>query len=148
MTAPELLPAQSQSKKARESGMKNKSRVFLWLSIALNFAVAAAALGAGAWFWLNDHRLLVQKVETNQLTASALSSIEDSQMRLLSEQKQLSETQESATQKLETLNNTAQRQDQRIDNIQAQIAALDSANTNDWLIAEADYLTRMAGRKL
>jgi len=148
MTEPELLPAQSETESEETPQAKPRSQGLLWLLLSINFVAIGAIAAAGYWFWTTPHQSLTKRIETQQVDVVTLEALKDAQALLRTEQQSLLDTQQNTGNDLANLQSTIQRQTKVIEQLQAQIMALDSASTADWLIAEAEYLTRMAGRKL
>ncbi len=118
---------------------------FLWAVVVINFLLLAAGAGAGYWFWQQWHlqqqeqaQVIEQQkaAQTNQLLAN-------------------DELQSSLQQDNETLRNRLLQLSKELSNLEAQslantqnLADVSGRRPSDWLLAEADYLVRMAGRKL
>ncbi|MFC3095338.1 heme biosynthesis operon protein HemX [Alteromonas sediminis] len=148
MTEPELLPAQSDAAPNNPVHAKPRSRALLWTILAVNLLAVGVVAFAGYWFWASHYQALVQKVETQQVANVTVEALKDSQAMLSAEQQTLLQSQQTADNAVANVQSTLQQQAQSIAQLQAQIAALDNASTAQWLVAEAEYLTRMAGRKL
>jgi uroporphyrin-3 C-methyltransferase len=117
----------------------------LWATVLFIFVLLAAAIGAGIWFYLQWANQQQQQVEALNSEKAAIA------LQVTTMQRN-SET--MATQNNQLL--------VRIDALSAQLQeSLSQSNANgkklaeisgrrpaDWLLAEADYLVRMAGRKL
>ncbi|WP_100643463.1 uroporphyrinogen-III C-methyltransferase [Alteromonas facilis] len=128
----------------------------LWFFTLINLLLILAALGAAGWYYWTVLRVDDQRIQTtlNQLNeqntilsgigtqqrsqASELSSLQENQMAL-------QDNQQKAIQELLQRNTQLQEQ---IGQLQSQLTEIGGRRPSDWLLAEADYLVRMAGRKL
>lgn len=96
------------------------------------------ALGLTGGLYLHGHKNAVaQQAELAQLKqqlASALSKID--------------QTSSKDAEQLAVLDQTQQRQQGEMQGLQNRILDLNDKRPNDWMLAESEYLVRMAGRKL
>ena len=123
-----------------------KAAVFLLL-------LGLLALGGGGYWYLHQKLLVIDDLVTNnQQIQQALAEVEARQQghqtalnsSLGNVVKQVDEYQQLFT---EMQQNAALRQ-QQIDNLYSELNESEQRRPSDWLLAEADYLTRMAARKL
>ena len=124
----------------------------LWLFTIINFLLVIAAIAAGYWFWMQWQGQLNTENSEIQDQQSVLT---EQTVKIQSLDNALAEQQRTIQQTMDSLN-----QQIAIAKQQSAIAAEQSeANRKnlddvsgrrpaDWLLAEADYLVRMAGRKL
>ena len=124
----------------------------LWLFTLLNLLLLGGATYGGYWYF-NQHSVTQAKFETlrselNNELGQKHSQVANKAAML---EQQVS-AQAEATQ--EVLNGEAAQQatveqlENQLQGALAQIQELDGRRPADWLIAEADYLVRMAGRKM
>jgi uroporphyrin-3 C-methyltransferase len=131
--APELVAAEKQGKK----GVK----------LATLAIVLALFVGGGSAYLSNQQALIYKyemealKTQISHLTVKLDEQARDSEGELASMAKSLT------TQKhlMETQN---KQQEESITSLQHALADFKGRRPNDWLLAEADYLVKLAGRKL
>ncbi|QJR81137.1 heme biosynthesis operon protein HemX [Alteromonas pelagimontana] len=143
-TANTASPASPASKKAH----RHRSRGGLWTILLLTLLLTLALAGAGYWYVYqrqSDNQALYdaqvaqqQKLEVLNRTNTTLQQ----QLKALETSKtELAKSVNDLVAKSETL---SQQSEQAL----AEIQNMEGRRPADWLIAEADYLVRMAGRKL
>ncbi|GAA4494817.1 uroporphyrinogen-III C-methyltransferase [Pseudaeromonas paramecii] len=113
---------------------QRSGRALAALALLLALGTAAGVYGYGRWF--SDQ----QSAQLQQLQLQ-LTELKAQQSPLLS---QLSQADERLRDLQQQLLKDSDRQNQ----LEHQLLTLSSRRPNDWLLAEADYLVRMAGRKL
>lgn len=155
---PEQVKADSESqvptsdKTEPATSPKGAKTGLLWFFVLINFLLIGAAAYGGYWY-VNQYTVTQPKLDalqanvTNQLNSQTQE--ESSQTRtietLIAGQSTLSEQLLSQN---KTLSETDEQLFEQIQGALAQIQELDGRRPTDWLIAEADYLVRMAGRKM
>jgi uroporphyrin-3 C-methyltransferase len=150
-------------KPAAES--KEKTPV-LWFFTIMNLLVLVAMIGAGYWAWLQWQTQNQQQTDalTTQQTSMdrQQSSLEQQQSSLEQQQSNIDqsiasnqlakgdlEQQNQALQtRLQSLIEQLQLTSAQVQTNQRNLAVVSGRRPADWLLAEADYLVRMAGRKL
>ena len=138
-------PAQSAPPKTAKTGL-------LWLITLLNLLLLGGAAYGGYWYF-NQHSVTQTKLDTLRSELNNELGQKHSQMtnRAATLEQQIS-AQAAATQ--DVLDGEAAQQatveqlENQLQGALAQIQELDGRRPTDWLIAEADYLVRMAGRKM
>lgn len=102
------------------------------------------ALGAGLYYHghqqtlSQNSQMTALKQEISQLQSQLQSSLKTSQQETLSQVN-------NSLQRTET---SIEQQEKSITGLQMALAEMKGRRPNDWLLAEADYLVKMAGRKL
>lgn len=152
----ETQASSSERKPSADSAPSAKTRVmreqknrngqgFLWAVVIINFLLLAAGAGAGYWFWQQWH---LQQQEQAQV-------IEQQKAAQTNQLRANNELQSSLQQDNETLRNRLLQLSKELSDLEAQslantqsLADVSGRRPSDWLLAEADYLVRMAGRKL
>lgn len=130
---------------------KGKTTV-LWFFTIINLLLLAGILGAGYWAWL-------QWQTQNQQQADALAEQQSSMVQQQQKISQSIASNQLAKGQLEQQNQALQTSiESAIEQLQMTSAQVQANQRNladvsgrrpaDWLLAEADYLVRMAGRKL
>lgn len=140
------------------SGSTNKSGV-LWFFTLINLLLLASVIAAGYWAWLQWQTQVQQQ---NDAIAAQQTSMQQQQASLDKQQTNITESIASTQleksdlqQQNQILKNSLQGLEEQLQLTQAQLqmnqrslADLSGRRPADWLLAEADYLVRMAGRKL
>lgn len=124
----------------------------LWLVTLLNLLLLGGAAYGGYWYF-NQHSVTQTKLDTLRSELNNELGQKHSQMtnRAATLEQQIS-AQAAATR--DVLDGEAAQQatveqlENQLQGALAQIQELDGRRPTDWLIAEADYLVRMAGRKM
>ncbi|MCP4865222.1 MAG: heme biosynthesis operon protein HemX [Alteromonadaceae bacterium TMED7] len=124
----------------------------LWLVTLLNLLLIGGAAYGGYWYF-NQHSVTQTKLDTLRSELNNELGQKHSQMtnRAATLEQQIS-AQAAATR--DVLDGEAAQQatveqlENQLQGALAQIQELDGRRPTDWLIAEADYLVRMAGRKM
>ncbi len=124
---------------------KPRKPVGLWLLSLFNLLLILVAVAAGYWFWMqwNNSQQNQTQFLAEQRAALQVQQDENAKLQALvqREQSQFSQTLSSLQQELEIAQAQAAANAQNL-------ADISGRRPSDWLIAEADYLVRMAGRKL
>ncbi|MEP1445351.1 MAG: uroporphyrinogen-III C-methyltransferase [Paraglaciecola sp.] len=144
---------------------KNKTG-FLWFFTILNLLLLAAIIGAGYWAWMQWQVQSQQQYDTLNAQQTSIQQQQESvrQQRLSLEQQQndiaqsiasnqlakgeLQQQNQSLQTRLQNLDEQLQGTRARVQTNQRNLADISGRRPADWLLAEADYLIRMAGRKL
>ncbi|GAD90724.1 uroporphyrinogen-III C-methyltransferase [Vibrio halioticoli NBRC 102217] len=142
------VPASPKPKKATTPNSKEKKEKAKPNKPAKRLAIAAviiSILTAGAGFYyINQQNQTLQ-----QQLAAVSNQLKSTQQTLNS---QLQETQKASEQTANEAVNRAEvlisQQQKSIESLQLAIADVKGRRPNDWLLAEADYLVKLAGRKL
>lgn len=123
----------------------------LWFFCIVNFLLFLLLCAAGYWLWLQLQNNQGLREEYQQLGS-----------RLEQEQQQLGHTVSRQQDENQSLNRRQLASQESLASLQQELAELESTDASlrrqigemagrrpaDWLLAEADYLVRMAGRKL
>lgn len=111
------------------------------LGLLLVTLLAAAALAAS--FWL--YQQMQQQQQQNQQLEQLIAQAKDAPTQQL---QQLGQSLQQQQQRLDDTQNTLQKMQQTEAQLGTKVAALAQRHPNHWLAAEAEYLVRLAGRKL
>lgn len=146
----EPLTAQAGGQAAQKRGKKGSGFV-AYLALLLSL-ISLGALGGAYWFWqkMQLQQQTQQQTEQQQLQtqlqnqqAAALQTLET---RL---KEQLSGEQGAALNQINALNTQLTEQvSQRLNAVDAKVLEVSGRQPSDWVLAEAQYLIRIAGRKL
>lgn len=120
----------------------------LWFVVILAMLLSVGGLGGGYWYLEQKLATISELESTNALQQSALNTL-NAQNESLQNQINSVES-DSATRQtaIARLNESTLGLEQQNANLQDKLAGINGRRPSDWLIAEADYLVRMAGRKL
>ncbi|GLS82240.1 uroporphyrinogen-III C-methyltransferase [Paraferrimonas haliotis] len=145
-------PAQSKPKPTAETkrpqvktASSDKGKGLVWLCLLL----VVLTLAAGAWLFTQFQQLQAQQQQLQDNIAAQLSSqvqqaVTETQQQIsaiAAEQQQTAAKTDATSEDLATLSEAQRR-------TQGMVKSLADRNPNHWLAAEADYLVKMAGRKL
>ena len=138
-------PAQSAPPKTAKTGL-------LWLITLLNLLLLGGAAYGGYWYF-NQHSVSQTKLDTLRSELNNELGQKHSQMasRAATLEQQISAQAEATQDVLDgeaAQQATVEQLENQLQGALAQIQELDGRRPTDWLIAEADYLVRMAGRKM
>lgn len=148
---PSFSSRKSSNTKTADSSPKAKTGL-LWFVTVINLLVLIAIIGAGYWAWLQWQAQSEQQngalVEQQNLIASQQQKV----TQTLAENQQLKAELQQQNQGLQASVNSLVEQlqltDSQTQSNQKQLTEISGRRPADWLLAEADYLVRMAGRKL
>lgn len=131
---------------------KPRSRKGLWFIVLLNLLLLMLALAAAGWFYINGVK---PELERNQQFGEQQSQMasqlaqQRGRFEQLSEQNaQLGQALQQAEQDAQQARDLADQAEQRARANSRSLLDISGRRPADWLLAEADYLVRMAGRKL
>lgn len=117
----------------------------LWFFTILNFLLILGIAGPGYWYWMQSQE--AESTETQKIT-----QLDTKIDRLTQAQQQaertLRETKDANAQAIDKLLSQVLDNSATDQSLQKQIAEISGRRPSDWLLAEADYLVTIAGRKL
>jgi uroporphyrin-3 C-methyltransferase len=126
--------------------------VALWFFTVINLLVLVAIMGTGYWAWLQwqaqtqQHADVLAKRQTSmdQQQRNIAQSIASSQLA----KGELEQQNQALKISMQNLIEQLQFTNAQVQTNQKNLADVSGRRPADWLLAEADYLVRMAGRKL
>lgn len=140
--------APASSKTTPEAAPKPKSQALLWFVVLLTLLLVLGMAGAAYW-WLmnrtNDNQALIDAQQTQQ---ARLVELDAQNLELQSQLQSLEQSKGELSEAVSNLMSRSEALQRQTDAALAQLNDLDGRRPADWLIAEADYLVRMAGRKV
>ena len=144
------------TKPANQVGVKPQSLGLVWFVVLLNLVLIGTIGGAGAWYYWHklrhtDSQVAAAVISVEQQTRAVQILQRNQDFQLKAQQEQSAALDASLGQtadQLELANQRLETQQQVINNLQLQLAEIGGRRPSDWLLAEADYLVRIAGRKL
>ncbi|WP_105903712.1 uroporphyrinogen-III C-methyltransferase [Vibrio gangliei] len=133
-TTTEVNASNQNNSKAKQKGQKRATA-----AIVLALLVAGAVIAFEGYQYTQGQQTISQlQNQVSQLNAQVSAQLEQAQNNVKKETTTLQH-------KLDT---QAEQQEKSIKSLQLAITDIKGRRPNDWLLAEADYLVKMAGRKL
>lgn len=123
-------------KPARKSGQAGTALSALAIVIAL-------AIGAG--LWVNAHHQAQQQAQVSQTLSEQLNALQQQSEREKEQLKQQIATQNSD---LQTAREQQAALSNQLNQLNEKVATISGNDARTWLLAQADYLVKLAGRKL
>jgi uncharacterized protein HemX len=127
--------------------VKKSGGVVAWIAMLFSL-ICMAALGGAYWYW-NQHQLLQQQQELQWRTEQSSHLKEMEQQIQLQLTQQLASTESALkTQQQQALATVKNEVIERVSTMDSKVSEVTGRRPNDWTLAEANYLIRIAGRKL
>ncbi|GAC15315.1 uroporphyrinogen-III C-methyltransferase [Aliiglaciecola lipolytica] len=143
---PPITPKTKSAPVKEPAAYKNKAKTgLLWFVTLINLCLILALAGAGYWFWQqweNDKNTENTEIASQKNAISAQAQTIDQLRRSLAEQE--SDQQQAIDKQNELISQAIMQAQSNSKNL----AEISGRRPADWLLAEADYLVRMSGRKL
>ncbi len=134
---------------------KPRSHALLWLMIFICFVGIAGVGGAGYWFVYNkqdNNEELIKNqqelVDIQENQRQRLDALNQNNAALQQQLRDLEQSRQELGKAVNDLTAASRSMQQQTDSALKQLQNLEGKRPSDWLIAEADYLVRMAGRKV
>lgn len=131
----------TQQKKASGNGL-------LWFVVFVLFVLILGMGGAGYWYYMQQQSASKSAAAAQESAISQINTIERERAKISTSLERVTET----NKKLESMVAELKAQNEMLtlqsESTLEQIKNMEGRRPADWLIAEADYLVRMAGRKL
>jgi uroporphyrin-3 C-methyltransferase len=144
----EVVGKSSDTPKQAPKQAKSSGNGLLWFTVIILFVLVFGMGGAGYWYYLQQQTASQASLDTQQRNSAALQTLER-ERSVLNEQVNAIATQNSTlTNTIATLKAENDTLALQAESALEQIKNMEGRRPADWLIAEADYLVRMAGRKL
>lgn len=115
------------------------------VSLALSAIAVAIALAAGVGLYGLTKTQATRQSETSAGLSSQIAALQKAQ------ESQKSELESIIKQQADQLTEARQQQDslaKKLDEVQQKVAVISGSDTKTWLLAQADFLVKLAGRKL
>jgi uroporphyrin-3 C-methyltransferase len=112
---------------------------------ALGVLAIAIALAIGVGLYINGKHQAQQQAAANQTLANQLS---DLQQQAASDKQTLVQQLATQSSALDTAHQQQTAMSQQLDELKQKVATISSNDAHTWLLAQADYLVKLAGRKL
>ncbi|WP_342607771.1 uroporphyrinogen-III C-methyltransferase [Vibrio tritonius] len=137
---PESSPTTSRQDASSPSSNKDKKAIRLGA-----VAIALSLVLSGSLALYSQYQQRQYQAELTQLQTQLLSTQQQLQQQMAQNKEHLDSTAQTISSQTET---QLGQQQKSIESLQLAIADVKGRRPNDWLLAEADYLVKMAGRKL
>ncbi|NIF02333.1 uroporphyrinogen-III C-methyltransferase [Pantoea sp. Acro-805] len=136
----ETTPADTSPKPDNKKPRDKKSDGKVLSAVAI---VIALAIGAG--LYLNGKHQADLQAQTNQNLSEQLSAL---QQQLGSDKQQLTQQLDAANTALKEARTQQDNSAKELETLRDKVATISGNDTRTWLVAQADYLVKLAGRKL
>lgn len=135
-----------ENKKTPEKKVSTKG---LWFFTLLNLLLLIAICAAGYWYYLQEQRTLqdAKQAQSNDVS-TVKSELRTVEQGLTSLRTELAGTNQSMSQSMDGLLAQVLKNSETDKALEKQISEISGRRPSDWLLAEANYLVNMAGRKL
>ncbi len=137
-TVEETSPADNSPASKPPRDKKSDGKVLSAVAI-----VIALAIGAG--LYLNGKHQADLQAQTNQTLSEQLSAL---QQQLGSDKQQLTQQLDNANSALQEARTQQDNSAHQLETLRDKVATISGNDTRTWLLAQADYLVKLAGRKL
>lgn len=138
----ETKPAMESAPTPEQSPRKNRSGV---AGIALGAIAIAIALALGAGLYSYGKHQASAQTATNDALATQLTALQKQQDEQKAELEKTIAQQASA---LDEANRQQTNLARQLDEVQQKVATISGSDAKTWLLAQADFLVKLAGRKL
>lgn len=160
-SAPKASSATAATREIEVEVIKKHGHGGLWFFTLINFLIVIALIAGAYWVWVNmlnvekdnpQIELLEQRYSTLQNTLSGLEQSLNSTNSVITTQEQQLEQLQSADsqvqQDLAALTQDVELNSMTSEGLNKRLADVAGRRPSDWLLAEADYLVKLAGKKL
>lgn len=136
------------SKNAPQKAKKSPGTKLLWFVVIVIFLLVLGIIGAGYWYYIQQQGSSDSLVKAQQANTTQLSDILSDRKQTVDALRMLNMRNDELKDSLDALQQQNSALVQQAEATQQQLNSMEGQRPADWLIAEADYLVRMAGRKL
>ena len=140
-THSESTPSGAAKKKSSGNGL-------LWFVVIILFLIVLGMAGAGYWYYMQQQSASKDSESALQTTTSQLNTIERERAGLVASIDKVARTNQTLESTVAELKAQNEKLTLQAESTLEQLNNMEGRRPADWLIAEADYLDRMAGRKL
>jgi uroporphyrin-III C-methyltransferase len=144
----ESSATQSESSKSGAKQKKSSGNGLLWFVVIILFLLVLGMAGAGYWYYMQQQSASQETVIAQQNNASQLKAIERERADILASIENVTRTNQALESTVAELKSQNEQLALQAESTLQQLNNMEGRRPADWLIAEADYLVRMAGRKL
>ena len=144
----ESSATQSESTKSGAKQKKSSGNGLLWFVVIILFLIVLGMAGAGYWYYMQQQSASADSATTQQSNANKLNAIERERADILATLQDVARTNQTLQSTVDELKTQNEQLSLQAESTLQQLNNMEGRRPADWLIAEADYLVRMAGRKL
>ena len=144
----ESSATQSESTKSGAKQKKSSGNGLLWFVVIILFLIVLGMAGAGYWYYMQQQSASAVAATTQQSNATKLNAIERERADILATLQDVARTNQTLQSTVDELKTQNEQLSLQAESTLQQLNNMEGRRPADWLIAEADYLVRMAGRKL
>ncbi|GFD68948.1 uroporphyrinogen-III C-methyltransferase [Alteromonas sp. KUL106] len=144
----ESSATQSESTKSSAKTKKSSGNGLLWFVVIILFLAVLGLAGAGYWYYMQQQSASTEAATVQQSNTATLNAIERERGDILASLEAVSRTNETLKSTVTELKAQNEKLALQAESTLQQLNNMEGRRPADWLIAEADYLVRMAGRKL
>jgi len=144
----ESSATQSESSKSGAKQKKSSGNGLLWFVVIILFLIVLGMAGAGYWYYMQQQSASADSATTQQSNATKLNAIERERADILVTLQDVARTNQTLQSTVDELKTQNEQLSLQAESTLQQLNNMEGRRPADWLIAEADYLVRMAGRKL
>ncbi len=144
----ESSATQSESSKSGAKQKKSSGNGLLWFVVIILFLIVLGMAGAGYWYYMQQQSASADSATTQQSNATKLNAIERERADILATLQDIARTNQTLQSTVDELKTQNEQLSLQAESTLQQLNNMEGRRPADWLIAEADYLVRMAGRKL
>lgn len=136
----DVAPAVKDSTSGQSPSDKSKNH-----GVVLGAVAIAIALALGVGLWLNGKHQVAQQEEARQALAAQIADLQQQSGR---DKQSLIEQLSTQTRALDTAQQQQAALSQQLDELKQKVATISGNDVHTWMLSQADYLVKMAGRKL
>lgn len=152
LPANETSPPPKEIEKPVSTKKSSKRGIFLWIICVFNLICLLTAAGAAYWLYFehfDEQNTLADQVQTLEQNLSDTLNNNQKTHSLINQQLKIVTDQQARNVKdFTSLKNTMDELSELTQLSNRKIAELSARRPSDWLLAEANYLVNLAGRKL
>ncbi|MEZ7225820.1 uroporphyrinogen-III C-methyltransferase [Alteromonas sp. DY56-G5] len=138
----------SESTSSGAAKKKSSGNGLLWFVVIILFLIVLGMAGAGYWYYMQQQSASKDSESALQTTTSQLNTIERERAGLVASIDKVARTNQTLESTVAELKAQNEKLTLQAESTLEQLNNMEGRRPADWLIAEADYLVRMAGRKL
>ncbi|WOI37426.1 uroporphyrinogen-III C-methyltransferase [Alteromonas sp. CI.11.F.A3] len=136
------------SKNTPKKAKKSSGTKLLWFVVLIIFLLVLGIIGAGYWYYMQQQGSSDTLVQTQQANTTQLNNLSSDRKQTADALRMLNMQNGELKDAVDALQQQNSALVQQAEATQQQLNSMEGQRPADWLIAEADYLVRMAGRKL
>jgi len=144
----EVIDSASDTPTTAPKKEKSSGNGLLWFVVVILFLLIIGLAGAGYWYYMQQQTERQSSLDTLQKNSVALQSMEQQRAQLTDKIDAITQRNNALADTVSALKAENETLALQAESALEQIKNMEGRRPADWLIAEADYLVRMAGRKL